>query len=267
MNQLPEISSIVGNATYASLRDRVAIVTGGGQGLGRAYAHFFAAHGAIPVVADINGENAREVAQAIEDDGGRALGLAVDVSDEASTLEMAERVTDAYGRIDILINNAAIFSRITMARFWELPLDEWRSAMDVNITGAFLCARAVVPAMQAGKWGRIVNVSSGTTCLGLPDYLHYITSKGAMSAMTRSMARELGEWNITVNTFWPGVTQTEIERPSVPAHKFDEWAKMQCLDRKAGLDDMARVVMFLCSDEAGWVTGQNLLADGGLNFL
>ena len=267
MTDFPSFEAITANATYASLKGRVAIVTGGGQGLGRAYAHFLAAHGAIPVVADLDGGNAGRVASEISAAGGRALGLGIDVADEAATLGMADRALSEFGRIDILINNAAVFSRITMAKFWELPLAEWRQAMDVNITGAFLCARAVVPAMQEGKWGRIVNVSSGTTCLGLPDYLHYITSKGAMVAMTRSMARELGTWNVTVNTFWPGVTQTEIERPSVPAHKFDEWAKMQCLGRKAGLDDMAKVVMFLCSDEAGWITGQNLLADGGLNFL
>lgn len=267
ISALPDFDTISANATYSSLRDRVAIVTGGGQGLGRAYAHFFAAHGAVPVVADIDPGNAERVANEIVAEGGRALGVGVDVSDEGATLEMADRALSAFGRIDILINNAAVFSRITMAKFWELPLDEWRRAMDVNVTGSLLCARAVVPAMQKGKWGRIINVSSGTTCLGLPDYLHYITSKGAMVAMTRSMARELGPYNVTVNTFWPGVTQTEIERPSVPAHKFDEWAKMQCLGRKAELGDMAKVVMFLCSDEAGWVTGQNLLADGGLNFL
>ena len=253
-------------ATYESLKDRVIIITGGGQGIGRGYAHHFAAQGAIPVVAEINGQNAVRVQREVEEKGGRALGIETDVGSIDSATQMAEVTLKEFGRIDGLINNAAIFSQITMAPFWELPVEEWERAMQVNINGAFYCSRAVVPAMQEANWGRIVNVSSGTVSLGLPNYLHYITSKSAVIGMTRSMARELGPWNITVNTFWPGVTKTEVPRPSVPEHRFDEYAQMQCLHRLTTLEDLAKPMLFLCSDEAAYITGQVMQPDGGLSF-
>ncbi len=254
------------SATYDSLRDRVVIVTGAGQGIGRGLAHHFAAQGAVPVIADIDGGNAARVQAEIEDGGGRALGMETDVASEAAARAMAGAALAAFGRIDVLINNAAVFSRITMAPFWELPVDEWKRAMDVNITGAFFCARAVVPAMQEAGWGRIVNVTSGTVKSGPPNYLHYVTSKSAVIGMTRSMARELGAWNITVNTFWPGVTDTGIPRPSVPAEMFEKFVEMQVIKRSTRIEDMARPMLFLCSDEASYITGQILEADGGLNF-
>ena len=191
-------------ASYASLQGRVVIVTGGGQGIGRGYAHYFAAQGAIPVIAEVDGGNARRVAAEVERDHGPALALETDVGDEDSVAAMAAKTLDAFGRIDILINNAAVFSRITMAPFWELPVEEWKAAMHVNITGSMLCARAVVPAMMDAGWGRIINISSGTHVKGRPNYLHYITSKSAMVGMSRSMARELGSYGITVNTSGPG---------------------------------------------------------------
>ena len=254
-------------ATYDSLKDRVVIITGGGQAIGRGYAHHFAAQGAIPVIAEINGANGERVAGEVREMGGQALAIETDVGDLGSVTAMADRTLEALGRIDVLINNAAIFSRITMAPFWELPVEEWQRAMQVNITGAFFCARAVVPAMQEARWGRIVNVSSGTTRFGAPNYLHYITSKSAVLAMTRSMAREVGPWNITVNTFYPGVMETEIDRPSVPRERFPEYTARQCLPRQGRIEDLAKAVLFLCSEEASYITGQSLLADGGMNFL
>ena len=254
-------------ASYDSLRDRVVIVTGGGQGIGRGYAHYFAAQGAVPVIAEIDGANAERVADEVRAKQGRALAVETDVADLGSATAMAEAALSAFGRIDVLINNAAVFSRITMAPFWELPVEEWRRAMDVNVTGSMFCARAVVPAMQEARWGRILNVSSGTVMMGLPNYLHYITSKSAMIGMTRSMARELGPWNITVNTFWPGVMQTEIERPSVPRERFKGYTERQSLKRQGTIHDLAKAVLFLCSEEAGYVTGQSLQPDGGLTFL
>ena len=252
------------NATYDSLRDRVVIITGGGQAIGRGYAHYFAAQGAIPVIADINGANADNVAREIHDKQGRALAVETDIE---SASAMAERALKEYGRIDCLINNAAIFSRITMAPFWELPVEEWERAVQVNVNGAFYCSRAVVPAMQEARWGRIVNVSSGTTQLGLPNYLHYITTKSAMVGMTRSMSTELGPWNITVNTFWPGVMQTEVERPSVPRERFAKYLDSQSLKRQGTIHDLCKGMMWLCCDESAYMTGQNMLIDGGGNFI
>jgi 3-oxoacyl-[acyl-carrier protein] reductase len=255
------------NVTYDSLKGRVAVITGAGQAIGRGYAHYFSAQGAIPVVADINGANAQNVVAEIEARGGKALAVEVDVADEQSARDMAAAALKAYGRLDILINNAAVFSRITMAPFWELPADEWRRAVDVNVNGAFYCSRAAVPAMIEARWGRIVNVSSGTVSMGRPNYLHYITTKSAMIGMTRSMARELGPYGITVNTFWPGVMQTEVERPSVPREAFARLTSTQCMPRQGTIHDLAKAMMFLCSDEAAYITGQGMLVDGGQNFL
>jgi len=253
-------------AIYPSLRDRVVIITGGGQGLGRTYAHNFAAQGAIPVIAELNEENGARVVQEIEQPGGRAFSFRTDVSDEASTLAMAEAALSAHGRIDCLINNAAVFSKITIAPFWELPVDEWKSAMDVNINGAFFCSRAVVPAMQEAHWGRIINVASTTVPTGRANYLHYITSKSAMIGMTRSMARELGDYNVTVHLFWPGAVETEIERPSVSGAQFQAIAQQQCIKRPATMDEYAGFMLFLCSDDAEYMTGQAMAANGGVAF-
>ena len=253
-------------AIYPSLRDRVVIITGGGQGLGRTYAHNFAARGAIPVIAELNAENGARVVQEIEQQGGRALSVQTNVADEASAIAMADAALSAYGRIDCLINNAAVFSRITIAPFWELPVDEWQSAMDVNINGAFFCSRAVVPAMQEKKWGRIINVASTTVPTGRPNYLHYITSKSAMIGMTRSMARELGEWNVTVHLFMPGAVETEIERPSVSGAQFQALAQQQAIKRPANMEEYAGFMLFLCSDDAEFTTGQTFAANGGIAF-
>ncbi len=253
-------------AIYPSLRDRVVIITGGGQGLGRTYAHTFAAQGAIPVIAELNEENGARVVREIEQQGGRALAVRTDVSDEASTLAMAETALSAHGRIDCLINNAAVFSKITIAPFWELPVDEWKSAMDVNINGAFFCSRAVVPSMQEARWGRIINVASTTVPTGKANYLHYITSKSAMIGMTRSMARELGDYNVTVHLFWPGAVETEIERPSVSGAQFQAMAQQQCIKRPATMDEYAGFMLFLCSDDSEYMTGQAMSANGGIAF-
>ena len=257
---------ITPTARYDSLKERVVIITGGGQAIGRHYAHHFAAQGAIPVIAEINGENGERVKAEVEEMGGRALAIQTDVSSLSDATRMADVTLEAFGRIDCLINNAAVFSVITMAPFWELPVEEWQRAIDVNVTGSFFCARAVVPAMQEGRWGRIVNVTSGTVKIGPPNYLHYVTSKSAIIGMTRSMARELGQWNVTVNTFWPGLTKTEVSRPSAPDDQFEARAKAQPLPRMTTFEDLAKPMLFLCSDEASYITGQIMEPDGGLNF-
>lgn len=255
------------HVTYDSLKDRVVAITGAGQAIGRGYAHYFSAQGAVPVIADIDGGNAEKVKREIEAKGGKALAVEVDVADEGSAIAMVDATLQAFGRLDVLINNAAVFSRITMAPFWELPVDEWKRAVDVNVNGAFLCSRAAVKPMIDAGWGRIINVSSGTTMMGRENYLHYITTKSAMIGMTRSMAREVGRYGITVNTFWPGVMQTEVERPSVPREMFKAMTERQCVPRQGTIHDLAKAMLFLCSDEAAYISGQGLIVDGGSNFL
>lgn len=254
-------------ARYESLKGRVFIITGGGQGLGRAYALEFARQGAIPVIAEFDAARGAAVAREITDAGGRALDVPTDVADEAGTRAMAAATLKQFGRIDGLINNAALFSVITMAPFWELPVAEWERAFRINVTGAFFCARAVVPAMQERRWGRIVNVSSTTVPTGRPNYLHYIASKSALIGMTRSMARELGPWNITTHLLQPGAVATEVERPSVSGAQFDALAKQQALQRRATIDDIVGCVMFLCSDDAAYTTGQSIVPNGGIAFV
>ncbi|MEK9846515.1 MAG: SDR family oxidoreductase [Rhodospirillaceae bacterium] len=254
------------SSVYPTLKDRVIIITGGGQALGRAYAHAFAEQGAIPVIAELEAEKGDRVVSEITQKGGRAFCVPTDISNQADVEDMVEKTIDKYGRVDCLINNAAVFSKITIAPFWELPVDEWKSAMEVNINGAFYCSRAVVPIMQEHKWGRIINIASTTVPTGRPNYLHYITSKSAMIGMTRSMARELGDWNITVHLFMPGAVETEVERPSVSGAMFQNLAQQQALKRPATMDEYAGFMLWLCSDDAEFTTGQTFAANGGIAF-
>lgn len=240
------------------MKGRVAIITGAGQGLGRAFAHGFAAQGAVPVIAEINEDKGRAVAA---ETGG--LYVRTDVSDPASVDAMARAVLDAYARIDVLVNNAAIFSTLEMRPFEEIPLDEWERVLRVNLTGPFLCARAVAPAMRKAGWGRIINIASAAVSLGRPNYLHYIASKAGLAGMTNSLARELGPHGITVNAILPGATFTEIPRKTVTPEQKKAIVGMQCIPRPEVPEDLVGVVLFLASPASGFVTGQALTVDGG----
>ncbi|SHK10011.1 3-oxoacyl-[acyl-carrier protein] reductase [Pseudonocardia thermophila] len=246
------------------VRDRVVVITGAGQGIGREYAREFAAAGAIPVLAEINGAAARNVAAEIEQAGGRSLVVETDVADPASTEAMVERVVAELGRVDALINNAAIFSSLQMRPFDQIPLDEWDAVLRVNVTGAFLCARAVVPHMKAAGWGRIVNIMSGSVPLGIRNYLHYVTSKSALVGMTNSLARELGADGITVNAVQPGGTFTEVPRNTVTPEGKAALIANQCIPREEVPMDLVGLVLFLCTPAAGFITGQTIACDGGL---
>jgi 3-oxoacyl-[acyl-carrier protein] reductase len=244
-----------------SLKNKVAIVTGAGQGIGRRIAHQFADAGALPVIAEKNAEKGRAVAHEIGDN--RALFVETDAAEIASLEAMAKTVADRLGRIDILVNNAGIFSTLEMRPFWQIPLEEWNRVMYVNATGPFLATRAVLPTMMAQKSGRIVHISSAAVTMGRPNYLHYIASKSALVGMTHSMARELGGSGINVNAVMPGATFTEIERKTVTPQQKAAIVAGQCLPREAGPDDIAGVVLFLCSEAGRWITGQCITADGG----
>ena len=248
---------------FPGLKERVVIITGAGQGIGRVFAKAFALAGARAVIAEINEAKAASVAQEIMQAGGEAFAVTTDVANEASIKEMVEVVEGEYGRIDVLINNAGIFSTLEMRPFDQIPLEEWERVLRVNLTGPFLCARAVLPAMRRAKWGRIINIASGAVRLGRPNYLHYIATKAALAGMSLSMARELGPDNITVNAILPGATFTEIERKTVTPEQKARIIAMQCVPRAETPEDLVGTVLFLASEASAFLTGQRIVVDGG----
>ena len=253
--------------TSASVEGRVVIVTGAGGGIGRAYAKHFAANGAIPVIAEINGQNAKKVEDEIRSEGGSALAVQTDVSDEASVAAMVAETMEKFGRIDVLINNAAIFAALNRAKFEDIPREDWMRMLEVNVIGSWACAKAVVPHMRAGGYGRIVNVSSSTVPTGLPFMTHYVTSKAAIVGLTRCMATELGADGITVNAIMPGLTETEVEYNGRTEQGIAMSVAIQRIKRVETADDLVGTVLFLASPAAGFITGQSLLIDGGTAFL
>lgn len=250
----------------ADLTGRVVIITGAGQGIGRVLAKSFAAMGAIPVIAELNESKGNDVLAEIRAAGGRGLVIKTDVAGENSVEEMARKTIDAFGRIDVLINNAGIFSTLKVRPFEEIPLAEWEQVLRVNVTGVMLCSRAVSPFMRKAGWGRIINMSSGSVALGRPNYLHYTTSKSALIGMTRSMARELGRFGITVNAVMPGAVFTEIPRETVSPQQKEMIIGMQCIPRAETPEDLVSYILFLASEGSRFMTGQTVLVDGGASF-
>jgi NAD(P)-dependent dehydrogenase (short-subunit alcohol dehydrogenase family) len=245
------------------LKGKVAIVAGSARSLGRAYALRLAQEGAKVVVADIL--DGQETVDAITKGGGEALYIHTDVTSEKSTQEMAQKTTERFGRIDILINNAALFSTIVKKPFYEIPAEEWDAVMAVNLKGPFLCAKAVYPQMKRQGKGKIINVSSGAFFKGLPHFLHYVVSKGGNVALTRSLARETGEAGICVNTIAPGYIETEYfkEHPQDPPEVIKAIVASRCLKRAGTPEDLTGTIVFLSSDDSDFITGQTIIVDGG----
>jgi 3-oxoacyl-[acyl-carrier protein] reductase len=251
--------------TGPKLKDRVAIITGGAQGIGRSFSLGMADEGARIVVSDINLDAAKATARDIEKRGGEALAIKTDVSVPGDTLEMARATVERFGRIDILVNNAAIFARVkvTTAPFYEIDLDEWDRVIDVNLKGPFLCARAVFPYMKEQKSGKIINLSSGTFFKGADVFVHYVASKGGVIALTRSLARALGKYNINVNSIAPGRTFSEDPDNESARKASEALASMRLIKRVEYPEDLVGTAIFLASSDSDFITGQTIAVDGG----
>ena len=245
------------------LKDKVAIVTGAAQGIGAAYARGLAKEGAWVAVVDILDPN--PVAKEIVGNDGKALPLVVDVSDEKQTREMAQKVAETFGHIDILVNNAAVYGTIVRKPFEEITAEEWDKVMSVNVRGIFLCVKAVAPYMKTQKHGKIVNVTSSTFFKGNENFLHYVSSKGAVVAMTRSLARELGDYNINVNAIAPGQTMSEANLKRGEGTDARS-LQIRLLKRRLFPEDLVGTVIYLSSSDSDMMTGQVLLVDGGTAF-
>jgi NAD(P)-dependent dehydrogenase (short-subunit alcohol dehydrogenase family) len=248
------------------LAGRVALVTGGAKGIGRHYARALAQEGAAVVVADI--VDGREVVEAIaaEHGGDSVMGAVLDVSDEAAVQALVARVVERFGGVDILVNNAALFAPLPETRCTDIDVGLWDRVMAVNLRGPFLMVKHVVPHMMARRYGKIINIGSGSAYRGIPWMLHYVTSKGGIVAFTRALSRELGEHGIRVNTLSPGFVLSDSivrENPQHVATARPAVLQVRALKRDAYPEDLLGALIFLASAESDFVTGQTLAVDGG----
>ena len=244
------------------MQGKVAIVTGAAQGIGRAIAEGLADAGARIVVADLQG--AEEAASSFAD----GIGITADVADENDVQRLVDEVVERCGTVDILVNNAGVYASLEMRPFEQIPLEEWRKVMDVNVASMFLMCRAVVPVMRARGGGKIVNISSGTPFRGVPFLLHYVTSKGAIVALTRALAKELGKDQVLVNCVAPGFTMSAgvAAHPEVVEKLRDVSVSARTLQRDQVPEDVVGAVVFLCGPGSDFVTGQSIVIDGGQTF-
>jgi len=247
------------------LAGKTVIITGGARGLGLAFSKGFADAGARLAIADIDGDAAREVAKTFISQGFKAIGAVVDVADEASVKAMIGEVAATYERIDVLVNNAGIYAGLKRKPFYEIAVAEWDRVMSVNLKGAFLCAKAVYPHIK-GRGGKIVNIASATVFSGSPLWMHYVASKGGMIAMTRVMAREIGDDNISVNALAPGFTLTEASRSAIDDAENYGVAR-GAIRRAAHPEDIVGTCLWLASPLSNFVTGQTVIVDGGRQFI
>lgn len=250
------------------LKDKVAVITGAGHGIGKAYARKFAEEGARVVIAEIDQQAGEATAKALLDMGLSAWARATDVRSFTSVEGMARETADRFGHIDILLNNAAIY--LTQVAWKgpieELPLEEWDRVLEVNLKGVFLCCRAVIPVMKRQRKGKIINVASGTFFGGSGNMPHYTASKGGVVALTRVMARQLGPWGINVNCMTPGSTMSEEKITEEVKKRRESSAADRCFPRIELPEDIVGTALFLASSDSDFMTGQLLVVDGGSNM-
>ncbi len=247
------------------LRDRVAVITGAGHGIGINYARRFVQEGAAVVLADVDGAAARDLARQLTEEGFRALGLRTDVREQSDVNSMTKAAFENFGSVDILVNNAALFATVPMSRspFDQIEVEEWDRMMAVNLRGPWLAARAVFPYMKDRGYGKVVNISSGTALKGSASRIHYVTSKAGILGFTRTLAREMGPAGITVNCVAPGSTLSE-ESPDAATVAMRESAKSdRALARVQHPKDLEGAVLFFASPDSDFITGQTLVVDGG----
>jgi 3-oxoacyl-[acyl-carrier protein] reductase len=242
---------------------RSVLITGGGKGIGKVYVEEFAKAGARVAAADIDVAAAVSVGAALTKANLQAFGLGVDIADEASVKAAVAAVIDRYGSIDVLINNASLMSTLPRRSFMEIPIEEWDRVMAVNLRGMFLCCRAAFPAMKAKGRGKIVNISSSRVWEGTPNRLHYTTSKAGVIGFTRALAREVGEFGITVNAVTPGMTQSETQVASSSGNYLATRIAGRAIERVQVPADLVGAVMFLSSPASDFMTGQTVNVDGG----
>jgi 3-oxoacyl-[acyl-carrier protein] reductase len=247
------------------LKDKVAIITGAGHGIGKAYARRFAEEGARVVVADIDQPAGDATARAIIDSGGSAWARATDVRNLSDVRNLMQETVNQFGRIDVLLNNAAIY--VTQS-LWkgpveELALEEWDRVMEVNLKGVFICSKAVIPIMKRQKSGKIINIASGTFFSGSGDMPHYTSAKGGVVALTRVMARQLGEWGINVNCMTPGSTMSEETVSAEVLKRREGSIDKRAFRRIETPADIVGTAVFLASSDSDFITGQLLVVEGG----
>jgi 3-oxoacyl-[acyl-carrier protein] reductase len=246
----------------------VVIITGAARGLGQAYARQFARLGASVAVNDLR--DCSDTLTIIEQEGATGLSTRTDVTSSQSTLEMAEAVVEKFGRIDVLVNNAALYGSLTFAPFDKLDESEWDATMNVNVKGIWQCCKAVLPSMKSQNSGSIINISSLAATYGMPNGLHYTASKAAVIGATRGLARELGRYEIRVNAVAPNVVNTDATS-EVFQDKKDKVVEVtlsqQAIRRPLETDDIVGAVLFLASDHSKLTTGQTIMVDGGTVFL
>ena len=259
---------MVKEKTAQRLKDRVAIITGGAYGIGKVFARRMGTEGATVVIADIDIDNAEKTVEELKIEGMKGFAIKTDVSDEKSTLAMAEKTAEIFGGIDVLINNAAIFSRIKVSTvpFNELDMADWDRMMAVNLKGTFLCSRAVYPYMKAKNKGKIVNMASATFFEGTPVMPHYVASKAGIIGLTRSLASAMAEYNINVNCIAPGRTLSEDSSDESAMKSNEIRAKTRQIKRIEYPEDLAGTAVFLASEDSDFITGQTIVVDGGTIF-